>query len=146
VAVVWVLVCEMGKADSHPSLTFPQISSATTTICSIVSSILCMLSITSYTRPYRVLTIPYAEPLLPPANSTRCLSMLSIPAVRSSAAPHVISMTMPNVAQWCIHKDECLLLRMALEQNICIVRLEGPCTASPPFAIISLMIETIYQI
>jgi hypothetical protein len=121
----------VGKADSHPSPAFPQISSATTTIRSIASSILRTHSITSYTRT-PLPTTPYAEPLPPPANSTRCLSVLSIPAARSPAAPHAISMTAPNAAQWCVREDERLPLCMALERNVRIARLEGPRTASPP--------------
>jgi hypothetical protein len=72
--------------------------------------------------------------------------VLSIPAGRSSAAPHAISMTAPNAAQWCVREDERLPLHMALEQNVRIARLEGPRTASPPFAITSLVIDPIYQI
>jgi hypothetical protein len=52
-----------------------------------------------------------------PANSTRCLSVLSILAGRSSAAPHAISMAAPNAAQWCVREDERLPLRMALERE-----------------------------
>jgi hypothetical protein len=81
-----------------------------------------------------------------PANSTRCLSVLSIPAARSSAAPHAISMTAPNAAQWCVREDERLPLHMASERNVSIARLEGARTASPPLAITSLLIDPIFQI
>jgi hypothetical protein len=81
-----------------------------------------------------------------PSKLYKCLSVLSISAARSSAAPHAISMTAPNAAQWCVRKDERLPLRMALERNVRIARLESPHTASPPFAITSLVIDSIVQI
>jgi hypothetical protein len=96
---------------------------------------------------HHLYTAPPTTPSLPlPANSTKCLSVLSIPAARSSAAPHAISMTAPNAAQWCVREDERLPLRMALERNVHIARLEGPCTVSPPFAITSLVIDPIFQV
>ena len=55
-------------------------------------------------------------------------------------------MTAPNAAQWCVGEDERLPLRMVLERNVRIARLEGPRTVSPPFAITSLVIDPIFQI
>jgi hypothetical protein len=55
-------------------------------------------------------------------------------------------MSAPNAAQWCMREDERLPLRMALERNVRIARLECPRTASPSFAITSLVIDPIFQI
>jgi hypothetical protein len=81
-----------------------------------------------------------------PSKLDKMPQRLSIPAARSSAAPHAISMTAPNAAQWYMREDQRLPLCMALERNVRIARLESPRTTSPPFAITSLVINSIFQI
>ena len=131
---------DVGKADSHP---LPRFSSDILTYND--DTLHCVQH--SPHAFHHLYTAPPTTPSLPlPANSTKCLSVLSIPAARSSAAPHAISMTAPNAAQWCVREDERLPLRMALERNVHIARLEGPCTVSPPFAITRLVIDPIFQV